>query len=302
MDTVRVVVLAGSGGWHEKQLVQALSAQGCSVARGSLADIDLTTDTETGFSGLQLESDLPDAVIVRGVAAGSFEEITRRLDVLHALELAGVFVANSARTIERTVDKGMTSHLLGRRGVATPQALTTESHARAQAFVRSQLADGHRLVAKPLFGSQGRGLVLIEHIDQLPDAEQLDGVWHLQQFVEREKKWFDWRVFVCRSQIVTRMTRHSAHWITNRAQGAQCDVSRDDDDIIETALCAVDALGCWYAGVDLVRDDNQRAQVLEVNGVPAWQGVAAVTGIDVAEQLAINLLSELQARRRKSGG
>ncbi len=295
LDRPRVLVLSGAGGWHEQQLKAALTAAGCEVTGGSLTDIDLCANSATGFRGLGFEAELPHAVFVRGVAAGSFEQVTRRLDLLHAFEMSGIRVVNTARTIERTVDKGMTSFLLHRHGVATPAALTTESRARAREFTETQLASGHRLVAKPLFGSQGRGLVLVERIDQLPQSEQVAGVWHLQQFVERSQKWFDWRVFVCRSKVITRMTRHSPHWITNRARGAQCQRSDDDDDVVETALRATEALGCWYAGVDLVRDDSHRPQVLEVNGVPAWRGVATVTGVDVAKALAINLVTELKS-------
>lgn len=298
MKDVSVVVLSGAGGWHERRLSTALTSRGCRLGRGSLSDIDLTTSTATGFSGLNLDAELPDAVIVRGINAGSFEEITRRLDVLHALEFAGVKVINNARSIERSVDKGMTSHLLGRAGIATPLALTSESAQRARAFTTAQLAAGHRLVAKPLFGSQGKGLVLIEDIDQLPSAEDSHGVWHLQQFVERSEQWFDWRVLVCKSSLVSRMTRRSQHWITNRAQGAECQASSNDDDIVATAIQAADVLGCWYAGVDLVRDEMQKPMVLEVNGVPAWQGVEAVENINVAERLTDALLAELNSNQR----
>jgi len=290
-----VVVLSSSSGWHESRLRRSFQVRGCEVGRCSLADIHFCTQTVTGFRGGDMDESLPNAVVVRGISAGSFEQITRRLDILHALEAAGVVVANSARTIERTVDKGMTTHLLARAGVATPPAVTTESESYAREVVMDELAAGHRLVAKPLFGSQGRGLVLLERVDQLPDAVDCQGVWHLQRFVDRSEKWIDWRVLVCESRAVARMTRRSSDWVTNRARGADCMPSSDDDDIVEMAIRAAEVCGCWYAGVDLVRDDQQRPWVLEVNGVPAWQGVQAASGVDVAEVFAERLLSSLNA-------
>jgi tetrahydromethanopterin:alpha-L-glutamate ligase len=46
---------------------------------------------------------------VRGIAGGSFEQVTKRLGVLHALRELGVPVYNDASAIERSVDKSMTS-------------------------------------------------------------------------------------------------------------------------------------------------------------------------------------------------
>ena len=74
-----------------------------------------------------LGSRLPDAVHVRTLSAGSFEAITKRLGVLHALAKLGVVVWNDARAIERCVDKSMTSFLLARAGVPTPPTWTMES-------------------------------------------------------------------------------------------------------------------------------------------------------------------------------
>jgi len=283
---------------------RALASRHCSVERASLADIHFSTRTETGFSGAGLNDTLPDAVVLRGIAAGSFEQITRRLDILHALESAGVLVVNSSRSIERTVDKGMTAHLLARSGIATPPSYTTESESYAREIVAEELGCGHRLVVKPLFGSQGKGLMRLDHADQLPAAADCQGVWHLQRFVDRKvnanSQWVDWRVLVCDSKVVATMTRQSADWITNRAQGADCKASDNDDDIVELAIRAAQVCACWHAGVDLVRDDQHRPWVLEVNGVPAWQGVQAASGVDIADALAERLLKRLHKVRRES--
>ena len=53
--------------------------------------------------------------LVRSIPAGSFEQVTLRLGLLHALAALGVAVVNDARGIERCVDKSMTSFLLAQR-------------------------------------------------------------------------------------------------------------------------------------------------------------------------------------------
>ena len=58
---------------------------------------------------------------------GTFEQVTLRLDFLHALTDLSVKVVNSARVIEKTVDKAMTSHLLKRHQVETGSSLDISS-------------------------------------------------------------------------------------------------------------------------------------------------------------------------------
>jgi tetrahydromethanopterin:alpha-L-glutamate ligase len=63
----------------------------------------------------------------------------------------------------------------------------------------------------------------------------------------------------------------------------------------ELALAAAKTLGADYAGVDLIRQDDGRLLVLEVNSNPAWRGLQSVTDIDIAERLAGDFLAALEA-------
>ena len=62
---------------------------------------------------------------------------------------------------------------------------------------------------------------------------------------------------------------------------------------------AAEALGVDYAGVDLLRADG-RDYVLELNGIPGWQGLQEATGADVAAALVAHVeavVSEARAAR-----
>jgi len=298
----RIVIFSGNTGWHEERLQRAFAGRGVETAVISLTDCVLTAGARAGVAIPGIDDTLPDACFVRAIPDGSFEQVTFRLDVLHALEECGVPVCNPARAIERTVDKGMTSFLLARAGIATPPTWVIESEADARRRVTQELSAGRRLVAKPLFGNCGRGLVLIDAPEQLPPAPQMEGVWYLQQFVERPPgPNRDWRVFVIGGRAVAAMERVSAHWITNRARGAQCVPAILDDDLRALAEAAAKTLGTHYTGVDIIRDAAGRLLVLEVNGVPAWRGLQSVHDADIAALLADDLLRRLPRRRSSIG-
>ena len=48
------------------------------------------------------------------------------------------------------------------------------------------------------------------------------------------------------------------------------------------AIRAAVAVGADYAGVDLLPSLDGGVSVLEVNGIPGWEGLQAATSVDVA--------------------
>ena len=234
---------------------------------------------------------MPDAVLVRDMAGGSFEAVTLRLGVLHALQEIGIPVWNNARAIERCVDKSMTSFLLARAGLPTPATWAAESREAAAQIVRQETSP---LVLKPLFGSQGRGLRLIRSAKELPPPAEVAGVYYLQRYVGVEREGFhDFRVLVSQGRVVAAMMRHSAHWVTNVKRGGKPVAAVADGVMRDLAIAAAAAVGANFAGVDIVYDRDERPTVLEVNSMPAWSGLQRTTHIDIAETLASDLIAEL---------
>ena len=115
-----VAVVSDQRDWHARQMETALVAGGARFERIDLAKCGFDTTNASGLALQHLGSRLPDAVHVRTLANGSFEAITKRLGVLHALSALGVPVWNDARAIERCVDKSMTSFCTGSRRPADP--------------------------------------------------------------------------------------------------------------------------------------------------------------------------------------
>ena len=281
------------GGWHGAQLAFALAARGFEAVFVSLQDCVMDCSAEKPIINIPHVDTLPKAAFVRGIAGGTLQQITQRLNILHALKLLGVIVYNDGRAIERTVDKAMTSFLLHQAGIATPKTWVCESRRQAHAIIEHHIALNQRLVIKPMFGSQGRGVRLIEITPEktlekmpLPMDEHVDGVFYLQQFIQSSS---DYRVFIINNQVVAAMKRSGETWLHNAALGAKCE-QNNEQDVAKIALQAALVLDIAYCGVDVIRDENSKLYVLEVNSIPAWRGLQSVSRVNIAQVLVDEFL------------
>jgi RimK family alpha-L-glutamate ligase len=282
-------------------LAQAFAALGVRTQAIRLQSCAVETQRACGLVIEGFGDRLPDAVLVREMSGGTFQAVTLRLGILHALRENGVLVWNDARAIERCVDKSMTSFCLQRADIATPPTWTVESHERALEIVREQALPGRPLVMKPLFGSQGRGLLLVHDVASLPAQEETaGGVWYLQHYVgSRAAQWHDWRVFVAGCRAIAAMVRHGIEWRTNAARGARCEAAEPAGEIARLAIAAADAVGAGYAGVDIIADRDGRLLVLEVNSMPAWKSLQHVSETDIADALAADFLARVEVVPRR---
>lgn len=291
---MRIALAVDAPDWHARALAHALAGLDAQPVPMRLAECRFDTTTPHGLDLPGFAGALPDAVLVRTISGGSFEEITRRLGILHALRELGVPVWNDARAVERCVDKSMTSFLLARAGLPTPPTWAVEGKAAADALVAREAAGG-ALVLKPLFGSQGKGLCLVRAPTDLPPPEMVGGIYYLQRFVPTGADAFhDQRVFVCGGAVVAAMTRRAPHWVTNIHRGGMPEALRPDAASAALALRAAAAVGADYAGVDLLRDRDGRDFVLEVNSMPGWRGLQRVTETPIAHRIAATLLARLR--------
>jgi RimK family alpha-L-glutamate ligase len=219
-------------------------------------------------------------VLARIIPSGSLEQIIYRVDALHRLEDRGVRVMNSPRAIERTVDKFWTSALLEQCGLPTPDTIVCETAEEAFAAFR-ELGDA---IVKPLFGSMGLGMVRVSDEEMafrvFKTIEQIRGVYYLQRAIEHEGR--DIRAFVIGGRVLAAIERRSEGWRTNLSRGGTARPVRLPEAWTALALRAAAAVGAEYAGVDLLPATDGTVYVLEVNGIPGWQGLQEATGVDVA--------------------
>ncbi|MGF1612109.1 MAG: RimK family alpha-L-glutamate ligase [Kiloniellales bacterium] len=280
--------------WHARRLKKAFAARGWRAVYVPMRDCGFAIGSPSGLALPGFAGRLPELGFVRFIPDGSFEQVTLRLGVLHALRDCGVAVCNDARAIERCVDKSTTSFLLQRAGVPTPPGWVCEQPEMAARIVAREAGPGRPLVLKPLFGSQGRGLKLVEQASELPPPEELDGVYYLQRYVGAENGgWHDYRVLVAGGRPIAAMVRQGKKWITNAKQGAECKGIPLDEKLSGLAIAAAAAVGAAYCGVDIIRARDGGYLVLEVNSMPAWSALQRVSHVDVAQGIVDGVLAML---------
>lgn len=284
-----VVILASEAGWHTDELVRAISARGLEPLllpwEANLGRMGVASGVTN--SGHLLRS--ARAVLARIIPGGSLEQLIYRVDTLHRLEEDGVRLMNTAHAIERTVDKAWTSAILERAGLATPETVACE---RAEDAFEVFRAMGD-VVVKPIFGSMGLGMSRVSDEDMawrvFRVVETVRGVYYLQRFIPHAGR--DIRVFVIGGKVLGAIERTAPGWRTNFSRGGAVRPFALPAAWAELAIRAAEAVGAEYAGVDLLPAEDGTVYVLEVNGIPGWEGLQRATGIDVAAAVVGQLLA-----------
>ena len=296
---MNIAVLSASPGWHTDELCRALAERG--HAGRVLPYERLVARLGTGrgvVTGLSSESASildADAVIARIIPNGSLEQIIYRIDALHWIEERGVPVMNSARAIERSVDKFYTTALLQEAGLPTPETVVCEGGADAMAAVRA-MGD---VIVKPIFGSMGHGIVRISDPDVafrvVQCLEQTGAVFYVQRAVDHGGR--DVRAFVVGGRVLGAIERRApdGEWRTNISRGGTALPFELPAAWAELALRAAAVVGADYAGVDLLPSRDGTVFVLEVNGIPGWQGLQQATGLDVAGAITDHLVARVES-------
>lgn len=290
---LRVAILGDPAGWHVGRLRKTLAARGhqatvvrwCELAAevGTAASSPATADGER-FRPHAI--DAADVVLVRSMPGGGLEEIIFRMDLLGRLAARGTPVVNSPRSLEIAIDKYLSLTRLAAAGLPVPRTIVAQDPATIFAAWESFAGD---CIVKPLFGSQGRGLVRLTDraaidatIAAASDRGPEGAVTYLQEFVPHHG--WDVRVLVIGDRSISiRRIAAGDDWRTNVSCGGQPEAFDAPEEWVGLAKRAAKAVGADLAGVDLLPARDGRLLVLEVNAVPGWRGLESATGVDIGD-------------------
>jgi ribosomal protein S6--L-glutamate ligase len=220
---------------------------------------------------------------------GSLEQVVFRMDLLHRLQERRTAVLNPPRALEICIDKFLATHRLEAAGLLVPPTVVCETADDAMTAFADLSRD---VVVKPIFGSEGRGMVRISDEEiawrTFRTLERTASVLYLQQFILHPG--WDLRVFAIAGRVRAAMKRYARKdWRTNVAQGGRAEavtISREEERL---ALRATAACGAVVAGVDLMQGPQGEWYVIEVNAVPGWRALAPVSGVDLADEIVQHL-------------
>jgi tetrahydromethanopterin:alpha-L-glutamate ligase len=282
------VVITDPDDWTANAFLTSIRKRGANALPINLSTLSASiSDSDFAIFDTDLNDLLAlDAIVVRDVGISfALEQISFKFDLLRQFEIANIPVMNSPTAIQNAANKFFSFYLFKQAHLPIPHTVITSDLGVALETTKEL----GTVVAKPIFGSQGKGIVTLENAQ--PDLKQKlatllkeRGVLYLQQFVPNPGR--DIRVFVVGEEALGAIYRISqtGSFISNLSQGGtpiMCDLT---EEMRALAVNAATAVGADFAGVDLIEGDEELF-VLEVNATPSGKGIKLACGIDVTGRI-----------------
>ncbi len=235
--------------------------------------------------------DMFDAFIVRGLGwPTNLDRMQHRVNLLRSLEEMGKPVMNPPQGIIMARDKERSLAVLKSKNFRVPETFVSEDLRTAMRV--SHIL--HQQVIKPLQGSRGLGVVDVDDKDLafhvLRTISQTNGVFYQQSRIDLK---MSLRIFTVGADTLGCMCLKPGRnsWKTNVAQRGVPTALKEFGSEARMAVDAAKALGCWYAGVDLLVDKSGEEYIAEVNASPSWRVFSRITHTQPAQRL-LNFLKD----------
>lgn len=229
-------------------------------------------------------TNLPDFVLPRIGSATSFYA----LSVIRQLEYLGVYVCNSANSINYVKDKLFMHQILSQSRLLTPKTMLAKFPIDTSVVKREV---GLPLIIKNVTGTQGRGIYLCESEEKFLDIMELiytnneNANIILQEFIETSFG-KDLRVFVLGGKVIGCMQRKSkSGFKANFSKGAEALPYKLTSEIEWISTETARLLNLDVAGIDLLFGKNGKYLVCEANSSPQFEGLEKITGKGIAENI-----------------
>jgi ribosomal protein S6--L-glutamate ligase len=223
------------------------------------------------------------------------------LAVVNQLDMMGVPVLANSIPIARSRDKLRALQLLGRFGIDIPR--TAMCRYRDEVPQAVEQVGGLPCIIKLLQGTQGVGVMIASTMDEVKGM--LDTLWTLGQEILlqeliAESLGKDVRAMVVGDRVVAAMRRtaRTGEFRSNLHRGGEAEAVELPPEYQEAAVKATRVIGLEVAGVDML-ESHGGPKIMEVNSSPGFEGLEAVTGLDIAS-LYVDHAAEF-ARARKAG-
>jgi RimK family alpha-L-glutamate ligase len=194
---------------------------------------------------------------------------------------------NQPMSVLRATHKFAAAVRLAEEGIRVPDAILALSTERLNELCEPY---GSEAVYKTAIGTHGGGTWKVDLSAPISSRVGKRQAF-VQQLIEQDEDGphSDLRVYVVGDSVIGGMIRSAPEeeWRTNVALGGDVSAAGDvlTDEVAQIALDAADAIGLDYAGVDLIRNEEDW-YVLEVNPTAGFKGFFEATGHSPAPHIA----------------
>jgi ribosomal protein S6--L-glutamate ligase len=293
-DDKRKVLILGSKNYGNRRILRecinlGMKAQIVEPENFILSISNINGNDKIYYKGKRIFKNSIDFVIAR--IGNEFETGVKVLE--HLTKNLGIPASASAEGLLQASDKFLCSQVLSAKRISTPKSVHFKKAENYQLL--KKLVGGYPFVAKLLYGSQGKGVFLIN--DDLSGSTALSTISNikkvvLQQYIETAKKdenKNDIRAFVVGGKVVAAMKRYSIKndFRSNYSISKQAVKVTLSDEQKKLAIQAAESLNLNICGVDIVTDvTTKKDYVIECNGNPGT-GISDVTKINVFKEMAL---------------
>ncbi|MFN8349439.1 MAG: RimK family alpha-L-glutamate ligase [Spirosomataceae bacterium] len=203
----------------------------------------------------------------------------------HLTENLTIYCPQTADGLLAARDKMKTVMRLSVSGIKVPLTTFAKNPVHVQSLMDS--LGGLPVVGKLLKGSQGQGVMIFRDPEQTNTS--LESFWKLnidvmmQRYIESDRK--DIRAIVVGEKVVVAMERSGKKdFRANISQGGSgrlVELTKEQEQI---CVNASKALGLSFSGVDLMKDENGKNYIIEVNGNPGTK-IIDITGHNYFDDL-----------------
>ncbi|MFS4418482.1 30S ribosomal protein S6--L-glutamate ligase [Maribacter sp. 2307ULW6-5] len=280
--------------YSNKRIMEAAQARGHEMVFLNVEHAYMKLDAhspEIRYRGGNILNEF-DAVIPRIKPAITFYGCA----LIRQFQNLGVYCQNPAESIAQSRDKLFASQLFSKNDIHIPITGFAKSPMDTKDLIR--MVNGAPLIIKLLESTQGKGVVLAETnkaAESVINAFKSVNTNILVQEFIKEANGQDIRCFVINGKVVASMQRQAqkGEFRANIHQGGKASIIKITGQEKKLALKAAKVLNLAVAGVDIIRS-NKGPLLLEVNSSPGLEGIENATGMDIANEMILDIERKLR--------
>lgn len=293
-------------GQTSKHLIEAIEKRGHTYDKHDPNDLYLfISDSINGYD--RIYNGLPSLETPSRILAKSYNAVISRLGgglehgtsiLRHLTENLSIYCPQDPDGLETASNKLKTTQRLSSRGLKVPVTTYAKNPIHIDFLIKK--IGGLPAIGKMIRGSQGNGVFIMETPQAANTALQsfynLNVNMKLQKFVESNST--DIRAIIIGNKVAVAMERKGKKDfranISQGGSGKKIELSEAD---VELCVNAAKAVNLEFAGVDIIKDNEGKSYIVEVNGNPGTK-IINITGHNFFIDLVQHIENKLEKRTK----